>query len=790
MFSSGNTDKLTKPGRKMGGLDALRTSTNEQGVPIPWFCGRARLGITYISRMFDIVKTKVKTGKKGAVQSYKYSAGFAGLIGFGPIDRIFALITQDDINWEEDPMSPTERPSAGVDKVTVTVEGLGSLTFHWGTETQTADADLVYEGIEHPAYRGFAYVHSPKWYLGQFAGGDVPAGNIEVLVGRYPEPPWWDLASVKIGHDINPAAAIWDLLTNPRMNGISADLIDTDSLIALAASLDSEGIGLSPIFTTSKSIRECLIEICQSFDGYVRQSAEGLLTFGLHRPTGALLQVFDPEDMTERAQINPGAWTRTASGSQVRFRNGDIYLNDDVASAFDPANFAVTGRPDAPSIDRPFITDPDTAQVLANAMAQRNGLPSGNGTIKVRKSRIGTLQAGDQFIFHYPQVRAYYMRAIAEAITYPEPGRPEVEVEWVQDNTQVMAGLFIENPFVPPPSNVKTPVKSPMQFGWALSGDGAPDHRKTYYGFAAVAPTLLHNGFFIHREFPDGSSDYVDQVMMFASWTPELYIKGVSITDSATSFDIYLGPEAALVGMLGIGEPDFDSFPTADIDAGKVYLALDAGGFGNPVEIVRVTALAPGVGTGVYTVTVVRGQWETTAVAHDGWTTIGVQASVAMFNREELATVGIETAPFPVESFLLQPAIAGRRADITTLVPIDIGLGIVIPTPPYNLRAFGDRVNPEYSTGQDIPIAWDPTQSDPRRSDLAFRTTTELRIYDATNTTLEATITVAAEVESYTWTNAALITALGSETNFWIRAYQKLDGNYSATYALLKVRLI
>lgn len=790
MFSSGNTDKLTKPGRKMLGLDALRTASNEQGVPIPWFCGRARLGVTYISRMFGVVSTKVKAGGKGGqVSGYKYSAGFAALIGFGPLDTIYNVILSDDILWPPEGGIPVHRPGAGVNYVDLTIPNMGTLRVYWGTETQVADPGLVYDGIEHPAYQGYGYCRALSWNLGEFSGGDVPAPNLEILAGRYPEPDWWVLPSVKIGEDINPAAAIWDLLSPIRKNGIDPELIDTDSLIDVAAVLDDEEFGMSPIFTASKSIRECLIEICQTFDGWFRQSDEGLLTFGLNRPTAGILPEFDPEDMTKTPEIDTGSWTQTSSGAQVRFRNGLIYLNEDVASAFDGANFSVTGRTDAPSVDRLFITDPDLAQDVASAMAQRNGIPAGGGQLGLRKSRIGSLKPGDRFTFNYPNLGVTSLPAIARAIQWPEPGRPEVIVEYESDNTQTLSGDYVAPAYVPPSSAVKTPVASPLQFGFELLGAGAPDHELTYFAFSAVRPTLEHNGFYIWREFPAASSDYVDQVDQFASWTPELYLYGASVAMGATTFEVYLGPEAMLGGMLGIGDTGFGSFSSSDIDAGKVYLALDVGGFGDPVEIVLVTGLVPGGGTGRYSLTVVRGQWGTSDVAHDGWATIGVQSSCAMLNTDDLARVGVD-APFDAEFFLLQPAIAGRRADITTLVPIEIDRSLSATPPPANLRAFDDRLNPFYTTGQAIPIAWDATIFDEERPDLAARTSTELEIWDAPNTTLKTTIVVAETIQTYTWANAALVTALGSETNFHIRAYQKLDGVRSSTYGHVLVRKV
>lgn len=48
------------------GVDAKRTNTNEQGHPLPYFAGTAKLGVTWISEPRDVRSKpiKKKVGKK------------------------------------------------------------------------------------------------------------------------------------------------------------------------------------------------------------------------------------------------------------------------------------------------------------------------------------------------------------------------------------------------------------------------------------------------------------------------------------------------------------------------------------------------------------------------------------------------------------------------------------------------------------------------------------------------------------------------------------------------------
>jgi hypothetical protein len=51
-FSS--TKDLPQPKQKPLGLDERRISTNEQARPVPYFCGIARLAVTFISEAFGV----------------------------------------------------------------------------------------------------------------------------------------------------------------------------------------------------------------------------------------------------------------------------------------------------------------------------------------------------------------------------------------------------------------------------------------------------------------------------------------------------------------------------------------------------------------------------------------------------------------------------------------------------------------------------------------------------------------------------------------------------------------
>jgi hypothetical protein len=83
-------------------LDERRISTNEQARPVPYFCGIARLAVTFISEAFGVKSKKIKmrVGKKKETVGYNYFASFAALIAHGPLDRLNAIWMDNVLVWE------------------------------------------------------------------------------------------------------------------------------------------------------------------------------------------------------------------------------------------------------------------------------------------------------------------------------------------------------------------------------------------------------------------------------------------------------------------------------------------------------------------------------------------------------------------------------------------------------------------------------------------------------------------------------------------------------------------
>lgn len=111
------------------------------------------------------------------------------------------------------------------------------------------------------------------------------------------------------------------------------------------------------------------------------------------------------------------------------------------------------------------------------------------------------------------------------------------------------------------------------------------------------------------------------------------------------------------------------------------------------------------------------------------------------------------------------------------------------PLGPANLTANGDGAHPTYATGQDVTLDWTLTSearagSDPE-VDLECRADPcVLELW--AGAVLKATLTVSREGPC-TLTTAALIAALGSETDFTVRAYLALGGYRSLDFDTITI---
>jgi hypothetical protein len=119
-------------------------------------------------------------------------------------------------------------------------------------------------------------------------------------------------------------------------------------------------------------------------------------------------------------------------------------------------------------------------------------------------------------------------------------------------------------------------------------------------------------------------------------------------------------------------------------------------------------------------------------------------------------------------------------ADVAKIIH-PILLRALRPLGPANLTANGDGVVPTYATGQNVVLDWDLTSEgrDEAEPEVDLESRADQAVLELwAGAVLKGTFYVN-RAGPYTLTNAALIAALGAETDFTVRAYFALGGQRS-----------
>jgi hypothetical protein len=785
-FHSGSTDKLPAKPPRLGGFEPSRLATNEQARPVPYLAGTQRVGLTYLGQAFNLTARKVKMDvkKSDVTTGYNYFASFAALIGHGPLDKLLAVYFDDDLVWEGE----LERSG---DYVDFTIEGKGDVRLYWGTESQTADTHLAAAeaqvGERHPAYRGQAYLVFKRVFIGFAPVGletEVRVGNYEVVVGRYPQPDWLT-ASANSQLDANPVAILNDWITHPRAGlGLDPDRLDTDSLEDVAAQLNAECVGLSPVVNRQQSARQLLVQLCEHFDGYLNTLADGRLTLGLVRGTEHdTLPVLDETDLLAEPRAKPGDWQDTANQIYVKFTNRLRAYKEDAEPADASANQEITGAIRVRSLDRPWITRPLFAAVLAAIAAARASLPTHTGTLRVRASRIGTLRAGDRFLLNYGHWGLCNLPCQITEINRPSPSRPEVEISYLLDRSDLNGKYFSPALVEPPPPVEHEP--EPVTQQALLELPFTPDQatRAARLAFLAARPTELTTRLAAHYLAGSSYRQVQDQLdFVLHATLDEDYPRETALIDDAGGLLLTLdGPDTELPAGLTLADALNDELLAHVVYAGETDLYPAVPGTGGTetyqdgwAEELLSLFDAQLVGPGQYRVAAVRGRFDTGRRSH------AAGAHVFLFRRRELQPWTVDDFAWPVfasRTWKLQPFVLGAGLDLSDATPISrtiIGRGL-LPLAPVNLRGNGTRA-PSLGTGQDLVLTWDTRIERARGWQTLSSGLPRTVLQWNVGGSAVFTETLAAGVATRTFTAADLLTHLGSLQDFSVRIWHERDG--------------
>jgi hypothetical protein len=763
-------------------VKARQLSSNEQARPLPMFGGTMRLGTTYIENAFG---WNTIASKQGAF----VFASWVLAVCTGPVDMIFKEIWDDEIK-NDFSLAPLQRTGGAFVQAITSPHDQGDLAVFYGTDTQTPSARLA-TYRQHPAYRNQCYAR----YFGVFIGhGRNTLPNVEFILGRWPKPAWWTApvdgdGYPRIGNDINPVAFLAELFQHPLFGlGLPDGRLDLDSWNDAAQTLADEGIGISPLVTRRQGIRQILADIFAIIDAHLYPLANGKIGLNLIRSPGGGLAALDESKWIGGVELDPDGWAETINALNIAYLDAEDNYNTGTAQFIDRGNFEVTGSTRGTTLQRPFITSQALAQKVALSQGARMALPLVKGSLKCRKSVGKLLVPGTAFTLTSAEqgLAAVTMRVKEQTLPEPKKG-PEVGIAFERDFSYLNADYYAPM-FTPPAAAGAGASRAPMlAMEW-------PWMRENNVPMVALLSGRLAGGasfFFAHKQWPSGVYELVDTFGRFA-------LHGVVADANYPATDVIDGG-LGLVVALDTFDTTIDNVPLSDALLDE-WLVILPGSAGWPDEICSAFG-ATLLSAGKYRLYLVRGRFDTARVLHaigdEVWVVRKADLVLAS-GMDEMVTQG----------WKLQQMIDGELEDLGGLIAstFDTTGRFYRPIEPGNLAAFGDGVNPTYTTGQDVPLTWTVRSEraagywdllEPGWAEELPDTVLEFWTVGggaALVKTVEITLAPAGSfieaIDHYEVANGDLVAWLGGEVDFEARAYHRRNGFRSARYRSLVVRKV
>lgn len=398
-------------------LDPAQLPRATENAPIPLVLGRVRMNAPNTIWYGDfeaVARTeKVKTGlfsSKTVTTGYYYYLGFDLALAMGPQVVCTKIFVDDHVVWEGETSAtvPTgitieAEDIFGGDKEGGGVSGGG--TFYPGGHNLTANPISAYLEIHAgtgnvPAYLGTCHMVFEHFYIGESPN----LRKIAFILESYTN----DVGlsnNGKIGEDINPAEAIYQIMTDRwRGMGIDSSYIDVNGLRAIGETLFTEGNGCSIIITGETDGKKLIGEILRQIDCIAYQDPEsGLITFKLIRNDYDVddLMIFDEDDVIKIASFSRSGWDEVVAQVKVTFpqRNKE---SEGVAVSQDMATFAMIGRLRSTTVSMPFCYGKAQANRIASRERSQLSVPLFKLDIQMNRN-AHVLRPGMVFKLNWPE---------------------------------------------------------------------------------------------------------------------------------------------------------------------------------------------------------------------------------------------------------------------------------------------------------------------------------------------------------------------------------------------------
>jgi len=302
------------------------------------------------------VQTSLFNTKRVTV-GHKYHVGFQMGICHGPA-TLKAIYVGDEPVW-----TGTQSTDGSI---AIDIKGLkGTFSFFTGSKTQAKSSYLQQHQSPCPAYRGLCYGVWEGGLVGESTS--IKAWSFEIE--RIPTGLGGGKERVNTA-DCNPMHLVYEILTDTSWGyGYPSSDIDIADLQTQAATLWTEGNGMSLILANQRNATGIIQEVEKQIDGHFRIDSETgqwkcVLIRGGYSTSGLKTANVSNAEVVEYSR---SSWEGTVNVVRLQYKRRDNDYADGYAQAQDAANMKVQGRK-VPAI-RSFVAVRD--DTLANKLAWR-----------------------------------------------------------------------------------------------------------------------------------------------------------------------------------------------------------------------------------------------------------------------------------------------------------------------------------------------------------------------------------------------------------------------------------
>ena len=392
--------------------------------------------------------------------------------------------------------------------------------------------------------------------------------------------------------------------------------------------------------------------------------------------------------------------------------------------------------------------------------------------MQVWKSKASELTVGGRLSLSFPQSGVDGVLCRVERLTLPASGQAAATVQFREDTGFFNGDHYAAGADDAPAENVfevqALGYQKLVEAPWGFKETSTPQ-----VILLAARGDLVSNGFNLWKQRSDLSFRDVGAFDNFA-------LRGRVVAEypvGTLMIDDYLGIEIQFDSL----DNDLDEITFLEAQQNRLLVFV-----GNEILSTWNPQL---IAAGRYRLWAIRARYDTKRETHSA----GAEVWVAL--RDDLAMRSDDMSP-PDKTFKLQPFLLQSEFDLALVDPIEITLQkrAYRPLAPINLRVAGDGYNPAYATGADLVADWDKaanrSSEDPVTKVLSPDIDTTVLEVLTIGDVLKGTFEFSGGGGPRTITNAQLVAALGSETDFKLRAWFVRSGLRSLSYDEVTVRKV